>query len=165
MRRSERVRCGRALRAFVTVFTVTAVLVGTVEAVAAPPAAAEEAGPRTGPLPALESPAPELPAGSIPDGDFTDPPAPAVPVDPAPAEEREAPNPGETRYVPGESELVERTEFGEIYENPDGTQTDVASEGLVWAMGLDFGPDGSIYVSNFGVMPGMGQVVRIDSAS
>lgn len=44
---------------------------------------------------------------------------------------------------------------------PDGSRTEIPSEGLFFATGLAVGPDGAIYVSNFGVMPGMGQVVRI----
>ncbi|CAN5601281.1 hypothetical protein BH23CHL2_BH23CHL2_21220 [soil metagenome] len=44
---------------------------------------------------------------------------------------------------------------------PDGTQTTVVDSGLIFATGLAAGPDGALYVSNFGVMPGMGQVVRI----
>ncbi len=44
---------------------------------------------------------------------------------------------------------------------PDGTQTDVASGGLVFATGMAIRHDGTIYVSNFGVMPGMGQIVAI----
>ncbi len=45
---------------------------------------------------------------------------------------------------------------------PDGTQEDVPSDGLIFATGLAMGPDGTAYVSNFGVMPGMGQVVAIE---
>jgi sugar lactone lactonase YvrE len=44
----------------------------------------------------------------------------------------------------------------------DGTQTEVASDGLVMPTGMAIGPDGSIYVSNMGVMPGQGQVIRIN---
>lgn len=48
---------------------------------------------------------------------------------------------------------------------PDGTRTTIASDGLVAPTGMTVGPDGSIYVSNFGVFPGSGQpngqVVRI----
>ena len=41
------------------------------------------------------------------------------------------------------------------------TQTVLASEGLVAPAGLLVGDD-AIYVSNFGVFPGQGQIVRID---
>ena len=43
----------------------------------------------------------------------------------------------------------------------DGDVTEVAGPGLVFATGLAVGHDGTIYVSNFGVMPGMGQIVAI----
>lgn len=45
---------------------------------------------------------------------------------------------------------------------PGGTRTVIASQGLVAPAGLAIGPDGSIYVSNFGVLPGAGQVVRLN---
>ena len=45
---------------------------------------------------------------------------------------------------------------------PDGTRMTVVDSGLVFATGLAIGPDGTGYVSNFGVMPGMGQVVAIE---
>ena len=48
---------------------------------------------------------------------------------------------------------------------PDGTQMDIASDGLIFATGMAIGPDGTIYVSNFGVMPGMGQVVAIEGVA
>lgn len=43
----------------------------------------------------------------------------------------------------------------------DGSQTEVMSDGLVAPIGLEIGPDGTIYVANFGVMPGMGQILEI----
>ncbi len=46
----------------------------------------------------------------------------------------------------------------------DGTQTEIASEGLFAPGGLTVGPDGMLYVSNFSIFPGMGQVVKIDPA-
>lgn len=45
---------------------------------------------------------------------------------------------------------------------PDGSRSTVASDGLVTPTGLAVGPDGALYVSNFGVMAGQGQVVRIN---
>jgi len=45
---------------------------------------------------------------------------------------------------------------------PDGTQHEVASAGLVMPGGVAVGPDGTIYVSNFGIFSGMGAVVRLD---
>ncbi len=44
-----------------------------------------------------------------------------------------------------------------------GTQTvdTIASTGLVMPGGLAIGPDGALYVTNFSVVPGMGQVIRI----
>jgi sugar lactone lactonase YvrE len=46
-----------------------------------------------------------------------------------------------------------------------GNRTVVASEGLVAPTSVAVGPDGALYVSNFGVFPGAGQVVRIGDAS
>ena len=43
----------------------------------------------------------------------------------------------------------------------DGTRTEIASEGLVAPGGLALGADGSIYVTNYSVFPGMGEVVKI----
>jgi hypothetical protein len=45
---------------------------------------------------------------------------------------------------------------------PDGTKVEVASIGLVMPGGVAVGPDGSIYITNFGVLPGAGQLVRLD---
>jgi DNA-binding beta-propeller fold protein YncE len=48
--------------------------------------------------------------------------------------------------------------------NGDGSLTTIAS-GLVFPTAMTFGPDGALYVSNFGFgvpVPGIGQVVRID---
>ncbi|MEX0926401.1 MAG: ScyD/ScyE family protein [Dehalococcoidia bacterium] len=49
-----------------------------------------------------------------------------------------------------------------IRVSSDGSQEVIASEGLVAPAGLTSGPDGALYVSNCGVCPGEGEVVRID---
>jgi len=43
----------------------------------------------------------------------------------------------------------------------DGSVEEVLSEGLIAPSGMAFGPDGTLYISNFGIMPGMGQVVSV----
>jgi hypothetical protein len=43
----------------------------------------------------------------------------------------------------------------------DGSHTEIASDGLVAPGGLAIGADGSMYVSNYGVFSGLGEVVRI----
>lgn len=43
----------------------------------------------------------------------------------------------------------------------DGSHTELLSDGLVMPTGMTVGPDGSIYISNFGVMPGMGQIIKV----
>ncbi len=48
-----------------------------------------------------------------------------------------------------------------IKVDPDGTRTLVASDGLVVPGGLEVGPDGAIYVSNYSIFPGIGEVVKI----
>lgn len=45
---------------------------------------------------------------------------------------------------------------------PDGAQVTLVDDGLTFATGLAIDSNGTIYVSNFGVMPSMGQVVMID---
>ena len=45
---------------------------------------------------------------------------------------------------------------------PDGTCTTVLDKGLVAPGGLAVGRDGALYVSNYGVMAGQGQVIRIE---
>lgn len=45
---------------------------------------------------------------------------------------------------------------------PDGTKVEVASLGLVMPGGVAVGPDGSIYITNFGILSGAGQLVRLD---
>jgi hypothetical protein len=44
---------------------------------------------------------------------------------------------------------------------PDGTRSVVQSDGLVAPSGLAVGPDGALYVSNYGVFAGQGQVIRL----
>lgn len=44
---------------------------------------------------------------------------------------------------------------------PDGSRETVASTGLVAPGGVAVGPDGALYVTNFSIFPGAGQVVRI----
>ncbi len=48
-----------------------------------------------------------------------------------------------------------------IYISPSGQQTPIACQGLIYPTGITTGPDGDIYVSNYGVIPGKGQVIRI----
>jgi hypothetical protein len=49
---------------------------------------------------------------------------------------------------------------------PDGIRTTFAFEGLFLPTGMTIGPDSAIYISNYGVFPGSGdltgQVIRID---
>lgn len=47
--------------------------------------------------------------------------------------------------------------------NKDGSRETIAANGLVMPGGVEVGPDGKIYVSNFSVMKGLGQVVRLDA--
>ncbi|HEY0947793.1 MAG TPA: ScyD/ScyE family protein [Opitutaceae bacterium] len=44
----------------------------------------------------------------------------------------------------------------------DGSVETIADDGLIMPGGLSIGPDGAIYVTNFGTSPGGGQVVRIE---
>jgi hypothetical protein len=48
-----------------------------------------------------------------------------------------------------------------VYLSPEGKRKVVASKGLVAPTSVAVGPKGSIYVSNFGIFPDQGQVVRI----
>jgi hypothetical protein len=61
----------------------------------------------------------------------------------------------EAPIVPGTGRVVRLTEGGEL---------EVMATGLVFPTGMAFGPDGTLYVSNFGFgfPPGAGQVVSID---
>lgn len=45
---------------------------------------------------------------------------------------------------------------------PDDSRETVASDGLVAPGGVAVGPDGALYVTNFSIFPGAGQVVRIE---
>ena len=45
---------------------------------------------------------------------------------------------------------------------PNCAQTEVASEGLVAPTSVAIGPDGAVYVSNFGVFANAGEVLRIE---
>jgi glucose/arabinose dehydrogenase len=61
----------------------------------------------------------------------------------------------EAPIVPGTGRVVRLTDGGEL---------EVVATGLVFPTGMVFGPDGTLYVSNFGFgfPPGAGQVVAID---
>ena len=48
-----------------------------------------------------------------------------------------------------------------IKVTPDGHKTTVMTNGLVMPTGMAIGPDDAIYISNFGVVPGMGQVIKV----
>lgn len=52
-----------------------------------------------------------------------------------------------------------------IHLSPWGLRTVVTCHGLVYPTGIATGPDGGIYVSNYGIIPGKGQIVRIRPTS
>lgn len=45
--------------------------------------------------------------------------------------------------------------------NADGSQTVIATPGLVKPGGMAFGPDGALYITNRSIFPGTGEVVRL----
>lgn len=45
---------------------------------------------------------------------------------------------------------------------PDGHKTTVMTTGLIAPTGMAIGSDDSIYISNFGIVPGMGQVIKVN---
>jgi hypothetical protein len=54
------------------------------------------------------------------------------------------------------------TMAGALYRvGADGQMEDMMSDGLVTPSGMAFGPDGDLYISNYGLMPGMGQVLEV----
>ena len=48
-----------------------------------------------------------------------------------------------------------------IRVSPNGTRTTIASAGMVNPTSVAVGPDGALYVSNRGIFPGTGEVLRI----
>ena len=48
-----------------------------------------------------------------------------------------------------------------VYVSPSGQQTVIACNGLIQPTGIATGPDGNLYVSNYGVTQSYGQVVKI----
>ena len=50
-----------------------------------------------------------------------------------------------------------------IHVSPSGQQTVLACQGLIQPTGIATGPDGNVYVSNYGVTPGYGQVVEVST--
>lgn len=50
---------------------------------------------------------------------------------------------------------------GRLSRVVDGVRTTILEDGLVAPAGLLVGPDGDIFVSNFGIMPGIGQVLLV----
>ncbi len=48
-----------------------------------------------------------------------------------------------------------------IHVMADGTRMEMMSDGLVAPGGLAVGPDGSVYISNYSIFPGMGEVLRL----
>ena len=50
-----------------------------------------------------------------------------------------------------------------IYISPSGQRKTIACHGLIYPTGIATGPNGNVYVSNYGVIPGYGEVVRIST--
>jgi len=47
------------------------------------------------------------------------------------------------------------------YIDPKGNRESIISDGLLFPTALAISPDGDIYISNLGYIPGQGQVVRV----
>ncbi|MCU1345475.1 MAG: hypothetical protein JWL70_1741 [Acidimicrobiia bacterium] len=61
-----------------------------------------------------------------------------------------------------DSLLSEGAPTGELTKiAPDGTKTVIASDGLLAPTGMALGADGFLYVSNKGILPGIGELVKI----
>lgn len=50
-----------------------------------------------------------------------------------------------------------------IHVSSSGKQTVLACQGLIQPTGITTGPDGNLYVSNYGLIAGYGQVVKVDT--
>ena len=51
---------------------------------------------------------------------------------------------------------------GGLYKvSPDGAVEEIAIPDLVFPGGIKAGDDGAIYISNYGLMPGMGTVIKV----
>ena len=50
-----------------------------------------------------------------------------------------------------------------IHVSPTGEQKVIACQGLIQPTGIATSPNGDVYVSNYGVTPGYGQVVKVIS--
>jgi len=50
---------------------------------------------------------------------------------------------------------------GRLLRKPKNGGVEVVLEGLVFPTGVAVGPDGTVYVSNFGIFPGGGEVLRV----
>jgi hypothetical protein len=62
--------------------------------------------------------------------------------------------------------LLKQPGFGALIKvDPQGSQTELASEGLVAPTGLAIGSDGAIYISNFGIFAGQGEIIQLADAA
>ena len=50
---------------------------------------------------------------------------------------------------------------GDILRLDHSGQVETVASGLVFPTAMTFGPDGNLYVSNFGFPPGSGQIVKV----